>query len=194
MLRAARNSFQACISEAIRSHLRQTEAEAADAKAEIAELSRRLVTLERRLRASSGRLAELRSFEGVEAFAGEQFDRVVALAGVAGLETAGNSIRLRTEPIRIDWQGRRYRLGQYQLTIDLAGDVRVDSVDHLGPKAGWDHPHVQAGLPCLGNLRPGILKLIAEFEVALAAQLLLDFLATYQPETAYTPIEGWPSE
>jgi hypothetical protein len=45
----------------------------------------------------------------------------------------------------------------------------------------------------LGNLRSGVLKLIAEFELALAVQLLLDFLAIYQPETAYTPIEGWPA-
>ena len=165
----------------------------AGTRAQIAELSRRLVALERRVRASSARLAELCSSDGsLEAFAAEQFEIIVALPGVRDVAEDGSCLRLETEPVVIDWEGRRYALGAFRLSLDLAGDVRVDSLEHLGPKSGWDHPHVQDGLPCLGNLRPGILKLIADFELALAAQLLLDFLTTYQPETAYTPIEGWP--
>ena len=91
------------------------------------------------------------------------------------------------------WGGHRYDLGSYCVRIDLAGDVRVESLDHLGPKPLWDHQHVQGGLPSLGNLREGVLKLIAEYELALAVQVLLDFLRTYNPGTAYTPIEGWPA-
>ena len=49
--------------------------------------------------------------------------------------------------------------------------------------------------PSLNDLTPTerrVLKLIAEYELALATQLLIDFLHLYQPEDAYTPIEGWP--
>lgn len=189
---ARRESFQAFVRRAIQSQAIAAEAEAASAKADIAQLSRRLVALERQVRASSGRLTELSSIEELQPFANQQFDRIAALPRVAALALAETSLEVQTEPIELEWEERRYRLGDYRLTIDLRGDVRVDSLAHLGPKPGWDHPHVQDGLPCLGNLRPGILKLIAELELALATQLLLDFLVTYQPETAYTPIEGWP--
>jgi hypothetical protein len=76
--------------------------------------------------------------------------------------------------------------------LELDGDVRIESVSRLGPKPGWDHPHVQDGRPCLGNLREGVLKLIAEYELALAVQVTMGFLETYQPESAYCAIEGWP--
>lgn len=188
----ARAAFQAFVAENVRQLGCAAEGEAEALRDEIGQLSRRLVALERRQRTGSGRLAELRAMGDAEAFAGGQFEGMQALQGVRGIATEGSCLRIETEPVAIQWQGRRYSLGAFRLTLDLAGDVRVDSLEHLGPKSGWDHPHVQDGLPCLGNLRPGILKLIAEFELALAAQLLLDFLATYQPETAYTPIEGWP--
>lgn len=186
-------AFQVFVARNAAELITAAEVEVTSTRAQIDELSRRLVALERRLRAGSGRLAELCSRDGsLEAFAAEQLEGIRALPGVRGVATEGSCLWIETEPVAIDWQGRRYALGAFRLTLDLAGDVRVDSLEHLGPKSGWDHPHVQDGLPCLGNLRPGILKLIADFELALAAQLLLDFLATYQPETAYTPIEGWP--
>jgi hypothetical protein len=101
-------------------------------------------------------------------------------------------VQVRSEPIRIDWRGLRYELGGYRIELDLAGDVRIESLDKLGPKPHWDHPHVQDGLPCLGNLREGVLKLIAQYQLALAIQVLLEFLSTYDPAEAYTSIEGWP--
>jgi len=192
MQEGARGAFQGFVVENARRQAGLAEADVEAIRAEVGGLSRRLVALERRLRGSSVRLAALRSVDGVETFAGEQFDRIVALPRVAALELSGSSVEVCTDPIEIEWEGRRYRLGDYRLTIDLGGEVSVASLAHLGPKLGWDHPHVQDGLPCLGNLRPGVLKLIADFELALAVQLLLDFVATYQPETAYTPIEGWP--
>ena len=48
-----------------------------------------------------------------------------------------------------------------------------------------ERARVQAGHLSHGEQR--------QLELALAVQLLLDFLATYQPESAYTPIEGWPA-
>ena len=186
-----RRAFAAFMSENVQRLGCAAQADVEAIRGEIGELSRRLVALERRLRAGSGRMAELGAMEG-PAVVGDQFEELAGLPLVAAVEAGGSCLRVRTEPVTIEWDSRRYRLGAYSLTLDLDGDVRVDSLEHLGPKAGWDHPHVQDGLPCLGNLRPGILKLIGDFELALAVQLLLEFLVTYQPETAYTPIDGWP--
>jgi len=189
---ATRETFAAFVAEELARQVRATEGELASVSTEIGELSRKLVALERKLRAGSGRVAELSSISDVERFAGEQYERLLALSHVASVDVRQGQLVVDTDDVTIEWEGRRYRLGEYRIALDLAGDVRIDSLDHLGPKAGWDHPHIQAGLPCLGNLRPGVLKLIAEFELALAAQLLLEFLTIYQPETAYTPIEDWP--
>jgi hypothetical protein len=109
--------------------------------------------------------------------------------GVRETRIEDSALIVVTEPIVVAARA----LGAYRLTIRLTGDIRIDSLDRAGPRPAWDHPHVQDGLPCLGNLRPGVLKLIAELEVGLAVQVLLDFLRSYQAETAYTPIERWPA-
>jgi hypothetical protein len=111
---------------------------------------------------------------------------------VEGGEIHGLALHVLTQPVHILWESTRYALGGYRIVLDLHGDVRIESRDNLGPKPGWDHPHVQDGRPCLGNVREGVLKLIARYELALAAQVLVGFLETYQPEGAYCAIERWP--
>lgn len=168
------------------------ERELAEITAQIAELSRRLIALDRRLPACVRRLEALRGRADLEAFAAAELERLRSLAGVQAVAVEGSALVVITEPLEVVWEGSTYRLGRYRLVLDLAGEIRIESLDRLGPRASWDHPHVQGGLPCLGNLREGVLKLIAEYELALATQVLLGFLSSYQPDTAYTPIEGWP--
>jgi hypothetical protein len=166
------------------------ESDAASIRAELATLSRRLVALDRRLPATQRRLVQLRSLADLdlERHAERELGRILSLPGIGSAVVEHAALVVETQPLVV----RDRALGRFQLEIALAGDIRVTSLDRRGPRGAWDHPHVQAGLPCLGNLREGILKLIAELELALAVQVLLDFLHTYQPETAYTPIEGWP--
>lgn len=168
------------------------EADLATIPAELAELSRRFVALDRKLLASSKR-SRLTNDTGVTHVATVELARIRALHSVAGVSVKREQRQLVVEtiPLVVEWNGQSFRLGRYQLMIAVEGDVRIESIDHLGPKSHWDHPHIQGGLPCLGNLRAGVLKLIAEYELALAVQVLLDFLTTYDPESAYTPIEGW---
>ena len=177
---------------------RQAEASVSqqeEARLEIQSLSRRLVALERRLRDSAMRQSQLEDMRDIRLRAREEYERVLAVPGILSLKVdEGSQIEVRTSPIEIEWEGTTYGLGSYRMTLDMDGDIALHSVQRLGPKPHWDHPHVQDSLPCLGNLRPGVLKLIAEYEIGLAVQVLMDFLRTYQPETAYCPIEGWPSK
>jgi hypothetical protein len=156
----------------------------------IGDLSRRLVALDRSMPRASKRLRELRQLSSTEAArrAGEELERIQGVAGVHHAEIEGSALVVFTAPIVVASRA----LGAYRIAIRLDGDVRIESLDRLGPRPAWDHPHVQAGLPCLGNLRPGVLKLVSELELGLAVQVLLDFLRTYEAETAYTPIDGWP--
>lgn len=158
----------------------------------LAELARRFVALDRQLPAATRRLAELEALGNPAAFAAAELGRVRAVSRVQDVQVDADALLVVTEPVVVQWADARYALGRYQLHLSLDGDARIESLDRLGPRASWDHPHVQDGIPCLGNLREGVLKLIAEYELALAAQLLIDFLYLYQPEDAYTPIEGWP--
>ncbi len=116
----------------------------------------------------------------------------MATRGVQSVEVVDQALHVLTNPVEIEWEGARYHLGCYRLVLDLDGDVRIESVSKLGPKPSWDHPHVQDGHPCLGNLREGVLKLIAEYELALAVQVAIGFVEAYQPESAYCAIERWP--
>lgn len=177
--------------EAARSEAAELEAELASLPDRIGDLSRRLVALDRRMPRASKRLRELRQLSSSEAAwrAGEELKRVQCVAGVHHAEIDGSALLVFTEAIVVAARA----LGAYRIAIRLDGDIRVESLDRLGPRPAWDHPHVQDGLPCLGNLRPGVLKLISELELGLAVQVLLDFLRTYVAETAYTPIEGWPA-
>ena len=169
-----------------------TEQDLAAGREELQRLSRRFVTLERQLLAQSRRAGELRELSETDASAEAELARLLAVPGVQQVEVHGQALHVLTHPVALAWQGERYDLGRYRIVLDLAGDLRIESIDGLGPKLGWDHPHVQDGRPCLGNAREGVLKLIARFELALAAQVLVGFLEMYQPEGAYCAIEGWP--
>ncbi len=140
----------------------------------------------------SRRAEELRELGKSAASAAAELDRLLAVPGVQEVEVHEQAVHVLTHPVYIPWQGQRYDLGGYRIVLDLAGDVRVESHDKRGPKPSWGHPHVQDGRPCLGNAREGMLKLIARYELALAAQVMVGFLETYQPDGAYCAIEGWP--
>ncbi|MCC6177326.1 MAG: hypothetical protein IT305_18660 [Chloroflexi bacterium] len=185
-------AFEALVRRSVAAERAVLDEDVATIPARLAELSRRFVALDRRLPAAARRRAELDAAEDAKTFAARELACLKRLGGVRAVAVEGDRLTVVSEPIHLPWNGAVYRLGAYQLLLDLAGDVRIQSVDRLGPRPAWDHPHVQDGLPCLGNLREGVLKLIAEYELALATQLLLDFLHLYQPEDAYTPIEGWP--
>lgn len=188
----ARRALRDLLADSTAAQRAAAEAELALIPAQLAALSRRFVALDRRLPGAARRLEELRAIADLDRFAGAELERLLAVRGVRSAAVAGSTLHVATEPVLISWGGATYDLGAYRLILDLAGDVRIESLDRRGPKPSWDHPHVQDGLPCLGNLREGVLKLIAEYELALAAQVLIDFLSTYQPDDAYTPLEGWP--
>jgi hypothetical protein len=185
-------AFRDAVRASVVAQQETTEDRIAALREELQTLSRRLVTLDRQLLAHTRRREELRSLDGALERTDAELDRMLALPGVQTVAVAGSTLHVLTDPIQIAWDGVDYAVGSFRIVLDLAGDVRIESVSKVGPKPGWDHPHVQDGRPCLGNLREGMLKLIAEYELALAVQITLDFLATYQPESAYCALERWP--
>lgn len=159
---------------------------------QIAQLSDQLRSASRSLHAARRRLVACKEILATERTQFERdFDQLVSLPRVQGVEVHGAMIRVLTDEIIIDHQGQRYRIGRFALELDLQKGVKVVNLENTGDRSAWDHPHVQASLPCLGNLRDGFEKLLGECQIVPLVSMLVQFLGSYNPETAYGPIEHW---
>src|SRR3712207_2273359 len=126
---ATQAAFRELLARSAASQERAAEAELASIPPQLAELSRRFVALDRRLPAAVRRLEELRALGRTEELASAQLEQIQRLAGVAGIAVVGDTLRVETTPLRLDWRGTSYELGRFYLTLDLAGDLRIESLD-----------------------------------------------------------------
>ena len=174
-------------------------AERAKLEAEIGERDARLVQLGAEIRAVSRerhnarrRLAGVVEMAESEATRFERdFDTLVSLPGVSSVEVADNRVRVVTDRVLLEHGGDRYDIGDFAIDIDLDRGVRILNLRNTSSSSGWDHPHVQGTVPCLGNLQEGCELLLGQLEIVPLVSLLLQFLDTYDPTTAYGPITLW---
>jgi hypothetical protein len=147
--------------------------------------SRDLQTSRRTLEALLVMLA--REQQDIEA----DFDQLTALPHVVAVETDDSAVRVFTDVIHIEHAGRRHKIGMFVLDLDLERGIAVNNVTNTGQKLQWDHPHVQGGKPCLGGLRSGLERLLGECQFAPLVSMLIQFLESYDEETAYSPVTSW---
>jgi hypothetical protein len=164
--------------------------ELAEVEANLLASGRQMRDLERRLLASERRLAELRSHQASAEALSRDFDRIAALPGVADVALHDGALRIFTGPICVDYGTRRYRLGQFRL--DLHFDGRVFLRNLTDRYESYDHPHVDGGRPCLGNIQEWIQRLLAQREFAAAAEVLLQYLGTVNPADWRKAVTFWP--
>lgn len=151
---------------------------------------RQMRDLERRLRTAERRLSELEQPQvSAEALA-RDFDRIATLPGVSDLEVSDGAVRVFTDTIVIEYASRRYRLGRFRL--DLHFDGRVSLRNLTGRYETYDHPHVDNGRPCLGNIQEWIQRLLAQREFAAASEVLLQYLRTVNPADWRKAVTFWP--
>jgi len=106
------------------------------------------------------------------------------------LRWEGQIVHAVTRPLHVEYEGRAFCLGAFQLELSLDGDVRILNRTHRIGKE--DHPHVSAGRPRLSNVREGVAKLVGEGQVSEALEVLVDFLRTVRPGEWRLPIWAWP--
>lgn len=192
MIESAKSAFvRSCMAnvEAERERMQKEINKGAEA---ISQLSAQLRSASRSLHLARRRLAALKELLAAEQIQFERdFDQLVSLPLVQGVEVHGSAIRVLTDEITIEHDGHRYKIGRFALELDLEEGLRIINLDNTGDRSAWDHPHVQASLPCLGNLREGFEKLLGECQIVPLVSMLLQFLGSYNPETAYCPIEHW---
>lgn len=121
----------------------------------------------------------------------EDFDSLVRLPMVRGVEVEEGQVCVLTDRVVLSHAGRRYLIGEFVLQLDPRDGIVIRNVSNTIRRGGWEHPHVQGGLPCLGNLRDGLLKLLGERELVPLTSMLIQFLQSYEPATAYCSVDSW---
>jgi len=164
-------------------------------RAELNRLSTEMRMLSRELHSGRRKLAGLEEEAAEErARFGRDFDELLALPGVRRVEAVGSMIRVLTEPVMIDYEGHRYRIGEFAIELSLDFGIKIVNLNNTSWTTGWDHPHVQGGYPCLGNLKEGCEMLLGEFQLVPLVSMLLQFLESYDRPSAYGPITLWKRE
>jgi acetolactate synthase regulatory subunit len=159
---------------------------------QVSQIATELRTASRALHAARGRLLAMES--AVDSQRGQlesDFEELMSLPHVRAVEAEGACVRILTDTIYIEHLGRCYRIGKFALELDLEQGIRVLNLENANARKGWDHPHIQGGLPCLGNLRDGFEKLLGECQLVPLVAMLIEFLEGINPDTAYCSIELW---
>lgn len=107
-----------------------------------------------------------------------------------------DEIRFETRRIyvRDERTGVWHHVGRFATTINIRdGDHRFVNLDgHLG-RPGFDHPHVRAGVPCLGSLAEAVPPILRSGEWGLLAEMSLAYLEEANVEDPYGQyIHEWP--
>jgi hypothetical protein len=150
---------------------------------------RQMRDLERRLSVAHRRLTELADYQDRPETLARDFDRIVALPGVEDVRVSDSLLQVFTELIVIEYGFRRYRLGRYRLDLYFDGRLFIQNLTDRYDT--YDHPHVESGRPCLGNIQDWVQRLLAQREFAAATELLLQYLRTVNPSDWRKAITFW---
>lgn len=186
----AREAYISACRERVEDEVHFLEDEIAILEEGVEEMARRIATDTRRLREGGRRLHLSQGRQDALEDVGQELQRIRELPEVCGAHREDGRIRLTTAPILVEFQGRRHCLGRFQVDLFFNGDVRIVNLTiRIGP---FDHPHIRAGRPCLGGVREGIAKLLGEFQLTAAAEVLIDFLKTVDAAEWRLPVLHWP--
>ena len=150
---------------------------------------RQMRDLERRLTVAQRRLTELADHQDRPETLARDFDRIVALPGVEDVGVNDSALQVFTEPIVIEYGFRRYRLGRYRLDLYFDGRLFIQNLTDRYDT--YDHPHVESGRPCLGNIQDWVQRLLAQREFTAATEVLLQYLRTVNPSDWRKAVTFW---
>lgn len=95
-----------------------------------------------------------------------------------------------TSPISIDYNGKKYYIGKFEVKMGFDGTTLIYNLDNRS--STFDHPHVSNGQVCWGNFAGWIPKLIGSCEFDVALDQIFTFLCHYDAASPYQKIENWP--
>jgi hypothetical protein len=188
--REAKKAYARECRERVTDEMRFLEADIAFLEEGVEEIARRITTDSRRLKEGRRRLEQLQGRRGCHEPSDGDLERLKNLPEVREVGILDGRFRVTTFPILVGFEGRRYRLGSFQIDLSMDGDVRIMNVSNrIGP---YDHPHICQGRPRLGSIREGIAKLLGESQFAASTEVLIDFLKTVNPADWRQHVGCWP--
>lgn len=125
----------------------------------------------------------------------EKIQKINGIEKVEYDEVGGKPILIfYTRPIEITHEGKTYLMGKYYIEVYFDGDNGGVRIHNLSKKirGQFDHPHIEMGRCCLGNIKSVIPQLIAEYKFDDLILYLIAFLESYNVHGAYKYIENWP--
>lgn len=153
---------------------------------------RQMREMERRLLLAQRRLLELTQQQATTKALAREFDRIATLSGVADVGVREGVLQVFTEPIVVEYGFRRYRLGRFRM--DLHFDGRLFLRNLTNRYETYDHPHIENGRACLGNIQEWVHRLLSQGEFAAATELLLQYLKTVNPADWRKAVTHWAED
>jgi hypothetical protein len=190
LLQNARETYISAYQERVSEEICLLQSEIGFLEAGVDEMARRIAADTRRLHEGRRRLRLLQGWRDQPESSGRELEDLQALPEVREARVQDGRISLTTSPILVEYGGRRYCLGSFQLDLHFNGDVRV--VNLTDPVGAYDHPHIHQGRPSLGIIREGVAKLLGEFQFLAATEVMIDFLKTVNPAEWRLPVLHWP--
>lgn len=86
---------------------------------------------------------------------------------------------IETEEVELEHPltGERVPLGEFRWSVNLAnGETTINNLTNA--RGGFDHPHVEFGSPCFGNLGQTIFTLLRQAKYDAAIEMIFKFLET----------------
>jgi hypothetical protein len=122
-----------------------------------------------------------------------EYDTLCATPHVKDVKVIGKVIHVYTDMISITHGYNTYNIGEFRIEINTDGsNSSVKAINLTKPLGGLSHPHIHAnGKCCLGNIEKGVSKLLAEYQYVILAQLMITYLQSYNPDSAYGRVELW---
>ncbi len=112
------------------------------------------------------------------------------------IEYFNDRIEVLTNEIHIDYGNVKFYIGKFKIVISFEGFVKMFNLDE---SRIWDrqihHPHIVEGVPCLGNIKEMMPKLIHSGDYLTVINICYEFLTSYNRSGPYVAIEkGWLPE
>ncbi len=176
----------------IEARLAELEARRKTTQQRIDDHARAIVADTRELAVTDAELRALRELRETETSRyRDELGRMLEVPGVARVSVERDAVAIFTESIVVEYEGRRYEIGEFRLDLFFNGLLRLRNLRNTGRYDLYDHPHVRDGEPCLGNIGDGLAKLIASSQFSVAARVLIEYLHGYDPRDAYCEIHHW---
>lgn len=117
-------------------------------------------------------------------------DDIKSLSDVKSVEVNVDSLLIYTKPIHIKHDTNEFNLGEFEIDLNINGsDVWVRNISKAHPTL--EHPNINGSCLIIEEHDITISKLYASLKLVELTRLVINYLKSYNEETAYAPIEEW---